>query len=117
MVDEGAGALVPADGLPTGYEDYYGEEEVEEISLESVGLLVQMVASKDVEARDEALAIMCELVGSCYGEDGMAVGAKVRESGGPLTLSWLLAEESVSSCRGRRPRKQEHINTQLLTTR
>ena len=82
---------------PTGgeYGEEYGDEAVEEITLESVGMLMGMIASQDEEARDEALAIMCELVGSCYGEDGMAVGATVREAGGPLTLSWLLSSPSV----------------------
>ena len=47
--------------------------------------------------RGEALAIMCELVGACYGEDGLAVGAKVREANGPYTLSWLLEDESVDA--------------------
>ena len=85
-------------GGPTGGE-YEEEEEyqqaVEEISLESVGMLVQMIGSQDQEARDEALAILCELVGNCYGEDGMAVGRAVCEAGGPLTLSWLLESPSL----------------------
>ena len=89
-------ALAPAD--PTGGEEFgeYEEDDgVEEITLESVGMLMGMIGGEDEEARDEALAIMCELVGNCYGEDGMAVGQTVREAGGPAKISWLLESSSL----------------------
>ena len=75
--------------------EYAEEGGVEEITLESVGMLMGMIAGEDEEARDEALAIMCELLGNCYGEDGMAVGQTVREAGGPAKISWLLESSSL----------------------
>jgi hypothetical protein len=75
--------------------EYAEESGVEEITLESVGMLMGMIGGEDEEARDEALAIMCELLGNCYGEDGMAVGQTVREAGGPAKISWLLESSSL----------------------
>ena len=75
--------------------EYAEEGGVEEITLESVGMLMGMIGGEDEEARDEALAIMCELLGNCYGEDGAAVGQTVREAGGPAKISWLLESSSL----------------------
>ena len=86
-----------AEAEATGGEfgEYAQDDGVEEITLESVGMLMGMIGGEDEEARDEALAIMCELVGNCYGEDGMAVGQTVREAGGPAKISWLLESSSL----------------------
>jgi hypothetical protein len=38
---------------------------------------------------------MCELVDSAFGDAGDALGGAIREAGGMLTLSWLLADPAV----------------------
>ena len=67
----------------------------DQVPLDAVPLLLQIIGQPDHEERDETLAILCDLVSSCYDEDGDAIGSIIRESGGLLTLSWLLAEEDL----------------------
>ena len=66
------------------------------VPLSAVPILLQILASPDHPNRDETLTLMCDLVASSFGEDGDALGSTVRESGGLLTLSWLLADETLS---------------------
>ena len=66
--------------------------DAEAVPLAAVPLLLQIVGQPDHEQRSETLAILCDLVSSCFGLDGEALGTSVRDSGGLLTLSWLLAE-------------------------
>ena len=63
-----------------------------ELPLESVPLFLQILSSPNHASRDESLELLCELVGSAFGEEGDALGACVRDAGGLATLSWLLAE-------------------------
>ena len=72
---------MPADGM-----------EVQTVPLTAVPILLQILASPEHPNRDETLTLLCDLVASSYGEDGDALGATLREAGGLLTLSWLLAE-------------------------
>ena len=70
--------------------------ESDALPLEAVPLLLQIIGQPDHEQRDEMLGVLCDLVSSCYDEDGDAVGQIIRESGGLLTLSWLLAEPDAN---------------------
>ena len=66
--------------------------DVQTVPLSAVPILLQILSSPEHPNRDETLTLLCDLVASSYGEDGDALGATVREAGGLLTLSWLLAE-------------------------
>lgn len=70
-------------------------EELQSVPLSAVPILLQILNSPEHPNRDDTLGLLCDLVGSSYGEEGDAIGAAIREAGGLLTLSWLLAEPSV----------------------
>ena len=66
------------------------------VPLSAVPILLQILSTPNHYARDEVLTLLCDLVGSAYGAEGAALGASIRESGGLLTLSWLLVESDPS---------------------
>ena len=65
------------------------------IPLSAVPILIEIIGQPEHPQRDDYLATLCDLVASSYDEDGDALGSVIRESGGLLTLSWLLAEEDL----------------------
>ena len=71
-------------------------EDMDQVPLTAVPILLQIIGSPDHAQRDETLAVLCDLVSSCYDSDGDALGAAVREADGLLTLSWLLAETDAN---------------------
>ena len=57
-------------------------DEAQQIPLSAVPILLQIIAQPDHASRDDTLALLCDLVAGSYGEDGDAIGAVIRESGG-----------------------------------
>ena len=56
--------------------------------------LAESLGSPDVEAREEGLTMLAEMVSVSYGENGRALGRLLRESGVvPVPLTALLADE------------------------
>ena len=66
--------------------------EDEAIPISAVPILLQIVAQPGNPNREDSLGMLCDLVSSSFGADGVMLGEAVRQSGGLLTLSWLLAE-------------------------
>ena len=65
------------------------------VPLSAVPILMQILSSPAHANRDDTLTLLCDLVSSSFGEAGDALGATIREAGGMLTLSWLLADPSI----------------------
>ena len=58
--------------------------------------LLELIRSPYHEQRDEAIALLAELVTTAFGEDGEVLGQAVRDGGGVPQLAWLLADPSPS---------------------
>ena len=72
---------------PDGPEDEY---------VPTVPELLELLRSPYHEQRDEAIALLAELVTSAFGEDGEVLGQAIRDGGGVPQLAWLLADPSAS---------------------
>lgn len=58
--------------------------------------LLELLRSPYPEQRDEAIALLAEIVTSAFGEDGEVLGQAIRDGGGVPQLAWLLADPSPS---------------------
>tara|TARA_B100000768_G_scaffold173074_1_gene181979 strand:+ start:494 stop:1042 length:549 start_codon:yes stop_codon:yes gene_type:complete len=58
--------------------------------------LLELLRSPYHEQRDEAIALLAELVTTAFGEDGEVLGQAIRDGGGVPQLAWLLADPSSS---------------------
>ena len=65
------------------------------IPLSAVPILLQILSTPGHKNRDDTLSLLCDLVGSAFGDEGDALGASIRNAGGLVTLSWLLAESDT----------------------
>ena len=54
-------------------------EDVDQVPLTAIPILLQIIGQPDHASRDETLAILCDLVGSCYDAEGEALGAVLRD--------------------------------------
>ena len=57
--------------------------------------IINALRSLDPAEREEALALLGEIVDTAYGEDGAAVGQAVRDLGGVQVLGWMLLDPNV----------------------
>ena len=69
-----------------------GMEDGQAVPLSAVPTLIQILGERTHPNFDEALSLLCDLVGNSYGKDGVAVGEAMRENNGIATISWLLSE-------------------------
>ena len=82
-------------GLLVSANSMEGLGDLETVPLSAVPILLQIISQPDHASRGDTLSLLCDLVSSAYDDDGEAIGGAIRESGGLLTLSWLLAEPDV----------------------
>ena len=68
--------------------------EQEGLTVDAVPALLEMLNAEERADQEDALGLLCELVGGAFGDDGAVVGEAMRQGGAPLTLSYLLADES-----------------------
>ena len=68
------------------------QAEEEEEYIPTVAELLELLRSPHPEQRDEAIALLAELVTTAFGEDGEVLGQAVRDGGGVPQLAWMLAD-------------------------
>ena len=71
-------------------------DDPEDEYVPTVPELLELLRSPYHEQRDEAIALLAELVTSAFGEDGEVLGQAIRDGGGVPQLAWLLADPSAS---------------------
>lgn len=78
-------ALQAAADQQTGEEEEY---------VPTVPELLEVLRSPYQEEREEAVALLAELVTTAYGSDGEALGNAIRDGGGVAQMAWMLADPS-----------------------
>ena len=63
--------------------------------LAAVPILLQLIGLPDNPKREEALDLLCELVGNAFGGEGIALGASVRDSNGVMAIIGLMDAEDT----------------------
>eukprot|EP00965_Chrysotila_dentata_P198648 6178930-Pleurochrysis_carterae.AAC.1 len=65
------------------------------VTLDSLPDIISLLRSQDDADVDDGLSFLCELVSTCYGDDGILLGERMRSSGAIMTISMLLADSSL----------------------
>lgn len=72
-----------------------GAAESQVVPIEAVPLLMQIISQPEHPNRDEALGMLADLVSASFGENGRLLGEAMRETGGLITLSWMLSDADL----------------------